>query len=186
MCDIADLKQRLRQRLFLGGKHASPKLLDYAGRGELRAWVRASAVRTAISLRRSQKRARARQQELWVAAPEIGLDPALEHLRPRLQAELRAAFEAALGTLPGRDRNVLKQHYLDGVSTEELAALYRVHRATAFRWLTRARHRLLSRTRRDLAGRLALGRSELDSVMRLVDSQLDVSLARLLTAAAPP
>lgn len=30
------------------------------------------------------------------------------------------------------------------------------------------------------------GRSELDSVMRLIDSRLELSLARLLTATAPP
>lgn len=183
-CDIADVKQLLRQRLFVGAAGSSPKILDYAGRGELRAWVRASAVRTAISLLRSQKREHAHHQDLWLAAPEIGLDPTIEHLRPRLQREFQAAFEAALASLTSRDRNLLRQHFLDDLSTDELATLYRVHRVTAFRWLTRARARLLARTRRALAARLQLRRSELDSVMRLVDSQLDISLARLLGASA--
>ena len=185
--EIDDLKQQLRQRLFVG-TNGSPKLLDYAGRGELRAWVRASAVRAAISVLRSQKREHVHRQDLWMAAPEIGVDPTIEHLRPRLQAEFRAAFEAALGSLETRERNLLKHHFLDGLSAEELAALYRVHRATAFRWLTRARERLLSQTRQVLADRLSLRHSELDSIMRLVDSQLEISVVRLFGAgdAAPP
>jgi RNA polymerase sigma-70 factor (ECF subfamily) len=182
-CDIDDLKQQLRQRLFLGTSDAPPRLLDYAGRGELRAWVRASAVHTAISILRTQSRDRAHQQSLWLAAPRIGVDPVNERVRPQLRVELHAAFETALRSLETRDRNLLRQHFLDGLSTDELARLYRVHRVTAFRWLTRARHRLLSRTRRALAGQLSLGRSELDSIMRLVDSQLDISVSRMFDAA---
>jgi RNA polymerase sigma-70 factor (ECF subfamily) len=182
--EIDDLKQQLRQRLFVGTS-GRPKLLDYAGRGELRAWVRASAVRAAISVLRSQKREHVHRHELWMAAPEIGLDPTIEHLRPRLQAEFRAAFEAALGSLATRERNLLKHHFLDGLSADELATLYQVHRATAFRWLTRARERLLSQTRQVLAARLSLRRSQLDSIMRLVDSQLEISVVRLFAAADP-
>jgi RNA polymerase sigma-70 factor, ECF subfamily len=182
--EIDDLKQQLRHRLFVGTS-GSPKILDYAGRGELRAWVRASAVRAAISVLRSRKREHVHQQDLWIAAPDIGIDPTIEYLRPRLQTEFRAAFETALGSLETRDRNLLKHHFLDGLSTDELAILYRVHRATAFRWLARARERLLSQTRQVLAARMALRRSELDSVMRLIDSQLEVSVVRLFGAADP-
>ena len=182
--EIDDLKQQLRQRLFVGTTGA-PKILDYAGRGELRAWVRASAVRAAISVLRSQKREHVHRQDLWIAAPEIGVDPTIDHLRPRLQTEFRAAFEAALRSLETRERNLLKHHFLDGLSTDELATLHRVHRATAFRWLTRARERLLAQTRQALAARLSLGRSELDSIMRLVDSQLEVSVVRLFGADEP-
>jgi RNA polymerase sigma-70 factor, ECF subfamily len=182
--EIDDLKQLLRQRLFLGTS-GPPKILDYAGRGELRAWVRASAVRAAISVLRSQKRDHLHQHDLWIAAPEIGVDPTIDYLRPRLQVEFRAAFESALASLETRERNLLKHHFLDGMSTDELAILYRVHRATAFRWLTRARERLLSQTRQALAARLSLRRSELDSVMQLVDSQLEVSVVRLFGAGDP-
>jgi RNA polymerase sigma-70 factor (ECF subfamily) len=183
--EIDDLKQQLRHRLFIGTS-GSPKILDYAGRGELRAWVRASAVRAAISVLRSRKREHMHQQDLWIAAPRIGVDPTIDHLRPRLQVEFRAAFETALGSLETRERNLLKHHFLDGLSTDELAVLYRVHRATAFRWLARARERLLSQTRQALAARMSLRRSEVDSVMRLVDSQLEVSVVRLFGSVHAP
>jgi RNA polymerase sigma-70 factor (ECF subfamily) len=182
--EIDDLKQQLRHRRFVG-TNGSPKILDYAGRGELRAWVRASAVRAAISVLRSRKREHVHQQDLWIAAPKLGVDPTIDYLRPRLQAEFRAAFETALGSLETRERNLLKHHFLDGLSTDELAVLYRVHRATAFRWLARARERLLAQTRQALAARMSLRRSELDSVMRLIGSQLEVSMVRLFGADDP-
>lgn len=185
--EIDDLKQRLRQQIFTGTS-GPPKILSYAGRGELRVWVRATAVHTALSTLRAMKRARTREQNLWLAMPACGVggvggvDPTVEQLRPRFQVEFKAAFESALHSLEPRERNVLKQHFVDGLSIDELAVLYRVHRTTAFRWLTRARQRVLALTRKALAAQLALCDSQLDSLMQLIDSQLDVSAVRLLAA----
>jgi RNA polymerase sigma-70 factor (ECF subfamily) len=48
------------------------------------------------------------------------------------------------------------------------------------RWLVELRESLLVRTREGLRARLALSPSELDSLLGLVDSQLSVSLYRVL------
>ena len=58
----------------------------------------------------------------------------------------------------------------------------RVHRATVARRITRARDALLSGTRRRLMMRLKLDRSELDSVMRMIESNVHVSLQRMLAS----
>jgi RNA polymerase sigma-70 factor (ECF subfamily) len=115
--------------------------------------------------------------------PQSAIDPTLDYLRPRFQAEFKTAFEHAIRSLAPRERVLLKHHFLDGLSMDDLAVLYQVHRTTTFRWFTRARQRLLSRTRQALAAQLSLSRSELDSLMQLIDSQLDVSAVRLLGAA---
>ncbi len=64
-----------------------------------------------------------------------------------------------------------------------------MHRATAARWLQAARAAVLDGTQGELIRRLRLSRTELANVMRLIESQLDVSLPRLLgrepAAAAP-
>ena len=73
---------------------------------------------------------------------------------------------------------------LDGLSIDQLAAFYRVHRATTARWIEAARQAVLDGTRKELIRRLQLSRSELDSVMRLIGSQLDVSLSRVLKTPA--
>jgi RNA polymerase sigma-70 factor (ECF subfamily) len=179
--EIDDVMQVLRQRLFVGADRR-PRLLDYAGRGELRAWVRVSAVHTAFEHLRRLRRERAREADVVFGLPSRTEDPVLDQLRRRFQIEFRAGFQAGLAALDPRQRTLLRQHFLDGLNTEQLGALYRVNRSTAFRWLREARAELLRQVRSELAGRLRVGRDELDSLLRLIDSRFEVSAERLLAA----
>ncbi|MEM1013744.1 MAG: transcriptional regulator, partial [Planctomycetota bacterium] len=56
-----------------------------------------------------------------------------------------------------------------------------VHRATAARWLVSARETLAKDTQRILRARLHVTQSEIESLHRLVRSDLDVSLCRILS-----
>ncbi len=71
-------------------------------------------------------------------------------------------------------------HYLDGLNIDEIGASFRVHRSTVARWLAQARERILEETRKLLSSRLQIGRAEAESVIHLVQSQLDVSIYRYL------
>jgi RNA polymerase sigma-70 factor (ECF subfamily) len=82
--------------------------------------------------------------------------------------------------LPSTDRGILRLHLLERLNIDEIAALHDVHRATAARWLTRIRHHIGEHTREALRARLRLDASELDSLLRAVDSRLDLSLSRIL------
>jgi len=178
--EIDDVRQIVRQRLFIGSRDGRPRLLDYAGRGELRAWVRASAIRTAFEHLRKSRRERAHEATLMFGLPGRVEDPALDQLRRRFQDDFRAAFQAALAALDARQRTLLRQHFLDGLTTEELGRLYRIHRATAFRWLRDARAALLKRVRAGLIDRLGIGGDELNSLLRMIDSQFEISAQRIL------
>ncbi|HEY6174541.1 MAG TPA: sigma-70 family RNA polymerase sigma factor [Kofleriaceae bacterium] len=180
--EIDDVTQILRQRLFLGSD-GRPRLLDYAGRGELRAWVRASAIRTAFEHLRKSKRERAHEADLAFGLPSRAEDPALDQLRRSFQRVFRTAFQASLAALDARQRTMLRQHFLDGLSTEELGTAYRIHRTTAFRWLREARAALLRRIRTELSERLHVGRDELGSLLRLVDSRFEISAQRIFAEA---
>ncbi|MFC1610733.1 transcriptional regulator, partial [Myxococcota bacterium] len=83
-------------------------------------------------------------------------------------------------SLSAKDRNLLRQSLLDGLSIDQLGAIYRVHRATAARWLAGARERVLKETLSALRQRLKIDEAEFKSLINLVRSQLDLSLARLL------
>jgi RNA polymerase sigma-70 factor (ECF subfamily) len=89
------------------------------------------------------------------------------------------AFRDAIQTLPDRERTLLRQHFLDGVSIHELSTLYRVHRATIGRWLERARDAVLESTRAHLMDRLDVPSAEIESILRLVLSKLEISLGPL-------
>jgi RNA polymerase sigma-70 factor (ECF subfamily) len=63
--------------------------------------------------------------------------------------------------------------------------MYDVSARTVQRWLLDLREGLLKKTREGLRARLSLSPSELDSLLGLVDSQLQVSLYRVLNLQRP-
>jgi RNA polymerase sigma-70 factor (ECF subfamily) len=173
-----EVRQELAQKLFVGD---SPAIADYRGQGVLDHWVRAAAVRTWLNLRRRDGRERpAGDERLFDQIAATGDDPELALLKGRYRRELAGCFEAALATLPDRDRALLRYHAVDGLTIDDLGRIYKVHRTTAFRWLEAARERLSARTHAQLERRLGLSGAQVASVVRLVRSQLDVSVRRLL------
>ena len=157
---------------------APPRLHGYAGRGPLGGWLRVIAVRALVERRRA--RGEVPDDELidQLAAPEHSAE--LQLLRRRYAAEFRAAFAWAVASLDPSDRALLRQHHLDGVGLDELARLHGVHRATAARRLAAGRDLLAARVRRRLLGELRVSGDTLDSIIRLVHSELALSLERYL------
>ena len=94
-------------------------------------------------------------------------------------------LRAALASLPDRDALLLKLHYLDGLSIDRIGILYGIHRSTVARWRTRVRHCVLESTREQLQRRMSLTQSEFDSIVRLVRSQLAVSIRTALVRRQP-
>jgi RNA polymerase sigma-70 factor (ECF subfamily) len=105
--------------------------------------------------------------------------PELEYTKGVYRQEFQRAFESALRALPDRARTLLRQHYVDGVTLDELGRLYRVHRATAARLLLRARVLVLETTRAQMKHQLAVPSRDLDSILRMIRSQIEVNLCAL-------
>jgi RNA polymerase sigma-70 factor (ECF subfamily) len=176
---VDEVLQLVRERLLVprGGEPA--RIAEYRGHGSLEGWVRVTATRIALRLRRRLRPDAPGSQPLESAPDRVQLSPELEYLRERYRPEFAAALRASLAALPVRPRTVLRMHYLDGLSIDRLGEHFRVHRATAARWITAARQQLLQATRERLKERLRVDDPELDSLVRAVASQLDVSLAQL-------
>jgi RNA polymerase sigma-70 factor (ECF subfamily) len=171
----AEILQQVRMRLLTGER---PSLLAYSGTGALRGWLRVTALRAAI---RAQRKLRAHEpQDVAAALADATADPALQYQRRLYDAEFRAAFGHAVAALSVRERNLLKQSVLYGATIDELGALYHVHRATVARWLAAARERLADDTRLRMIAQLGIEPSDYDSIVQLIHSQLDISVARLL------
>jgi RNA polymerase sigma-70 factor (ECF subfamily) len=176
---VTEVKQRLRASLLVSDAGAPPRIVQFVGRGDLRGWVRVIAVREALALVEQDRRLEPLGDEPLAEALLPDSNPEVAHLKRIYRAEFKAAFARALGGLEGRERLLLRQQFIDGLTVDELGALYRVHRATAARWLERARTRLLELTLAQFGERLAVGPAELDSILRLIRSQLDVSMGPL-------
>ena len=175
---IDEVVQILRVELLVGDP--IPRITDYSGHGELAAWLRVTATRRALKLLRATRREDTLDDVLLSEAPDTAPDPALQVLRTRYAGEVKHAVTTALSQLEVRQRNLLRQHVIDGLSIDELARLYRVHRATCARWLAEARGDLARATRRYLTAVLGATGPELESVLRLLESHIEVSITRLL------
>lgn len=181
-----DAMQDVRTKLFVR-EDGPRRIAEYHGRGSLPGWLRVVAVRAALSLRRKSKRAEDREASDDPVFELAGaLDPELDHLKSRYRGEIKAAFQAALAALTARERNLLRMHFVERLTIDDLGVMNQVHRATIARWIAALRARLFEATREDLTRRLGVDQAEFDSLVALVRSQLDVSLHRFLEVDEEP
>jgi RNA polymerase sigma-70 factor (ECF subfamily) len=185
--DVVDeVQQKLRESLLLGvspsGRGAAaedaphPKIADYSGRGPLGGWLRMAAVRTALNHVRSPCASfEPLQQELSSCS-----DPELAYLQERAGREFAEAFGRVLGKLAPEDRAILRLHYLQGLTMDQLARAYKTPRSTIARRITRVREQIVTETEALLRVELRLSPSSIASVIRQARSQLQVTITRLL------
>jgi RNA polymerase sigma-70 factor (ECF subfamily) len=183
--DRDDFRQASREKLFAisrpgGSIAAAPKIADYSGEGDLRNWLRVMLTRTLLDLARKRRETPVEEAPAEIPAPTG--DPEIDYMKARYREAFRSAFEVAARGLEPEDRNLLRQHFAQGLGIDRLAALHRIHRATAARRITRARDLLLARTRAELRARLGVRDVELDSVMRVLGGEVEVTVERVLGA----
>jgi len=178
---LAEVQQILRERLLVG-PHA--KIHDYRGGGPLAGWVRTAAVRTALNLQRATRRETplGEPDETPDAIASL-LDPAVALLRQRHTAEIDAALQRAIRALEPRARLLLQFYYIDGLTLSAIAAVERVGTSTVFRRLHAATEAVLAAVKRELAERLQLSGDSLDSLIRHVQDDIDLSISGALSAA---
>ncbi len=172
---IDETIQRVLVMVLVG---ETAQIAGYTGRGRLRSWLRSVGVRTGRRLTGALHGPDVDIDELDALPAAVG-DPELDVLRGRYADAVRAAFSAALGGLSERQRALLRQYHIDGLTIDQLGALYRINRATAARWVAGARLEIVSATRARLIASGGLPATEVDSIIRLVRSQLSISLHQL-------
>jgi RNA polymerase sigma-70 factor (ECF subfamily) len=178
-----ELLQQLQYKLLVARGGLEPRIGTYEGRGDLRRWVRAVATREGLEVLRKHVPEVEVEEAFFEAFPAVSEDMELRHVRREYQEEFKRAFEEALASLAPEERNLLRWHFIDGLTTPRLAALHGMHRVTMFRRLRQVCETLADRTRGLLLERLPLSAGELESLNRLIRSQLDLSLERLLPSA---
>ncbi len=176
---VEEVKQMLRVQLLVPREDRPPGIAGYQGKGPLRGWVRITATRELIRLIKKRSRETPVDRPLDEALGAVS-DPMLSQLKAEYRAEFATALHEAIADLSAEDRTLLRQQIVEQLSIDAIGAAFGVHRATAARWLLRARGALVTATRDRLASRLAMPVDQIDSVIRLVQSQLDASVVRYL------
>lgn len=181
----AELAQELRARLLVGAPGRPPRIATYSGRGSLGGWVRVAAVRLARDLAHAERRAGgvgdpAAAADADAAIDPHRVDPELGYLKRAYGEAVSAAVAGALADLAGEPRTLLKLHYVDGLSIDQIGVAFGKSRATAARMLAAARLALLAQIRARLVATVGIRVEEADSLLAFVRSRLELSLARAL------
>jgi RNA polymerase sigma-70 factor (ECF subfamily) len=173
-----DVWQMLCTRLLVGDRGAPPRIVRYAGAGQLAGLVRVAATRLALNwFERARRSADDDGLEELLATRS---DPELHFMKREHRAALKEELEAAIQDLSSRQRMMLRLHLVERLGIDAIAAISSVHRATAARQVALAKETLAIRVRLRLVARWNVSDPDLAALRSLVDSQLDLSLRRLL------
>jgi RNA polymerase sigma-70 factor (ECF subfamily) len=177
-----EVMQILRATLLLARGDDPPEIADFTGAGPLAGWLRVVAVR--IVLRFLRKEERHAPIEEVVADRMAALDdPELRYIRDQYGDAVQVALREAWLETSTEDRNLLRYRYVDGYGVDQIAAVHRIHRATAGRWVNRAEEALVAAARRRLEIRYRVVAKEMQSLLRLIRSHLLVSARTIFRSA---
>jgi len=177
---VKDVAQALREKILVGSAERGPGLSEYSGRGRLGGWLRVIATRELVTLRRRVHRERPISDLTLDGLEAPDSNPEAAFMRGAYKHAFSDAFKEAFSSLDDIDREILRRHHIDAETLDALSVFYGVHRATAARWLARARERLMNRTREKLARSLHMKDDELDSILRILEGKLHVTLRSYL------
>lgn len=173
-----EIAQRVRERLFTPDRSGHLRLATFQGGAALASWLRVVAARVVVDVAR-RTQAQPVGDDIIDRLPGLADDPELALVKQQDVLAFRAAFHAALADLPTRQRNLLRQSLVHGLSIDQLGSLYRVHRATAARWLEQARTQLRDGTIAQLTA-AGVATESIASLLRVLQSRIDVSAHRAL------
>jgi len=185
--DVNELGQILFEHLLVATSKRRARLHEYAGKGSLERWLQAVATRSKLNAMRGVKReVLIDDGAIFDALVPDGQTPAIEPSKDQYRQALKNAFSTALEELSDRDKALLRMAYLDRVNLAGLGRAFGLSRATAHRRLADARDNLGKGIERCLGRELSLGHSiapeQLASIRRLVQSQISISLGRILAS----
>lgn len=178
---VEEVQQKLREHLIVGsvaaeaGAARTPKIAEYSGKGALGGWLRVTAVRTTLNhLRAAGPATEGLGEEL-----ALGNDPELAYVHAHAHVLFADAFKRVLAGLEPAERTILRLHYIDGLTMDQLAHLYKIPRSTIARRVAAARQQIMQATESLLRDERRLSASSVASIIRQAQSRLQVTFTTL-------
>jgi RNA polymerase sigma-70 factor (ECF subfamily) len=171
---VDEAEQNVREMLFVAPEGRRAGILGFGGHGQLRGWLRAVASRAGFRLSRGQRTAVPLDEGAHAIAGKDDVE--LQYFKKTYGQAFEAAFREALAEMPVADRLLLKQRFRLQMTVVELGELHAVHASTVSRWVADARERLVSTTRKRMMEKLGLRAAEMSSILRLIQSEIDITL----------
>ncbi|MBI5512892.1 MAG: sigma-70 family RNA polymerase sigma factor [Deltaproteobacteria bacterium] len=182
---VDEVLQQVRVRVLVADGDGPPRLAGYTGAGSLLSWLKVTALRLHADLHRAARRGGVPVgSDVVDVAASGALPPERLLLDARWGAVLREALSGALRALPPRERALLRLHYVEGLSLEQVGRTYGVHKSTVSRWLAAARDALLTAAREAVGARVdGADAREVQSLCEDLCSRLALSLSALHSVA---
>lgn len=172
-----DVEAAVVERLIV-----NKKVSQYRGAASLTSWLRVITVRTAFELFPPTQEPHAQEFESMVFSnlnvSQKSADSRV--LQNQVGETLSSAMSSAALALTAKERTLLRLHFLEGMTLDELARTYNSHSSTVSRWLADAKEHFLTVVRDEIGKRTGMGRLAVDSLVRTMHGKLDISLRTAL------
>ena len=176
--DQKELIQQIVEKLLVHGSKP-PGILKYGGRSPLGRWLEATIWRHHLNELRGRPKERALDLSLIDALSDA--EPEFVPLKAQYSLLFREAFADAVAKLDPEATTALRLTYLNNVNLAGLSKALDVSRATAHRRLVKARESLCQLIESHLVTEGNVPKSQVASLRRLVQSQVDLSISRLFS-----
>jgi RNA polymerase sigma-70 factor (ECF subfamily) len=171
-----EVYQRLSETLFVGQGGGTGKISRYSGDGALAGFVSTTARR--IALRLSASAARFQGEEALMQQFSEIREQETTILKMQHREIFNRALSIALRQLPRRERLILRMNLIERVSTTRIAAMYKVSQPTVSRWIQRTAQTIFATVKDLVCDELAIDTRELDSLLLLVRSQIEITISQ--------
>ncbi len=176
----ADLVDEVRQRLRIRMIGHEARIGRYVGTAPLDRWLRLACVRLALDIIDSETRHPAASFDELAERVACTDNPELNAILARYTPIVQQQLKQAIERLSERDRTLLRLYFVEGLNVDSIGTIYRVHRASAARWIGAIRSHLLDQVCGHLQLNIGLTHSEAASLVNCVRGELALSLTRLL------
>ena len=170
----SDVTDRLRMLLWVDDPPRQAACKNYYGETKLKHYVAIIATRELVRL---IKRAHKHDQlptTVFASLSSSTIVPELRILRDRYRGDIEACFREAFAELDGQARALLQYKFMRQWPIARIAKAFDVSAATVHRWLERASKELGDQLRTKIAARLQIPKSEVDSLVRLMQSSIEI------------
>lgn len=173
----AEVTAILRTQLLVDEPSRMAGCRGFSGRSSLKRYVTIIATRELVRIVKQGRKEEPLEHDVLITS--LGLSPELSLLRSRYRDAVDACFRLVLEELSDKSRALLRFKLVRKWQISQIAAVYGVSLATAHRWFTEARDELGDRVRVKVAKRLQIPLADVDSIVRLVQSCIEISFERL-------
>lgn len=176
--------QRLSADLFVGPASGQGKITRYSGQGVLAGFIGTAAKRIALRMAASSARFQGEAELVHEFAQFNDQETML--LKVHYRETFNEALSIAVRQLPRRDRLILRMNLIERVSTTRIAAMYKVSQPTVSRWIQRSAREIFLTVKDLICDQLELDTRELESLLFLVRSQIEITISHADGNSAPP